>query len=190
MPKGRIRPLETEFEFAGFSFPRYIPELPPANLKKRKERSAIVYRTSPEPNTPNAFFYLDSDFQPGLRWKWCDEVEGVRINHTGWFCDDFQDQKIRGLVFHLPKSRGFLAGWSYGEHMAGEVDTSTIYESECLAARAADSLAERLAEAEREHNEQEEARIKAEEDAAEALKAMQEAVAADVERVGWLNACA
>jgi hypothetical protein len=131
---------------------------------------------------------------PGLRWKWCDKVDNTRIDHTGWFTDDFQYQKIRGLVFRLPKSRGFLAGWTYHEGrddkpsgMAGEVDTTHIYAEEWQAAYAADKLADRIAEDEREYNAKEQAEREAEEKAAEELKAMQAAVVDDLERVGWCN---
>jgi hypothetical protein len=56
MVKGRQRPLEPAFEFAGLSFPRYIPELPLRDLAKRKAKPTW-YSVSPPPNTPNAFFY-------------------------------------------------------------------------------------------------------------------------------------
>jgi hypothetical protein len=197
MPKGRQRPLETKFEFAGFSFPRYLPELPKGTLQDRKERYAYTggYQVAPEPNAPNAFFYHGSDFMPGLRWEWCDRVRGVGIDHTGWFTDDQEDQKIRGLVFRLPKSRGFLIGWAYCEgnddtasQMAGELSTRAVYTDIQRAAWAADKLADRIAEDEREYNEKQREEQEAEDKAAEALKEMQEAVSADLERTGWLNA--
>jgi hypothetical protein len=92
---------------------------------------------------------------PGLRWKWCDEARRS-IRHTGWYCDEYQDQKIRGLVMRLPQGRGFLAGWSMGENMASYVESSA-YESEQEAALAADSMAESQAESEREYQEKQEA---------------------------------
>lgn len=87
-------------------------------------------------------------------------------NHTGWYSDEYQSDKIRGLVMRLPHSRGFLAGWSMGEHMASEVEPyayATIEE----AARAADSLAENAAERQREHEEKERAECEAIEQEAE-----------------------
>jgi hypothetical protein len=86
-------------------------------------------------------FYLESSCAPfHLRWQYCDGVAGVRIEHTGWFCDEYCDEKIRGLVFTLPKGRGFLAGWTMGEQMSSFVECD-IYDSAADAAHAADSLA-------------------------------------------------
>lgn len=149
---------QESFAFAGFTFPRKVPIWRPLNRAARRPRQGeespwcFAYRTAPTP-LPNSGkdFYLDSDFAPGLRWQWCDKVEGVRIDHEGWFTDpDFQDQTIRGIVFRLPHGRGFLAGWSMGESMAAEVGRR-IYQSDREAARAADRDAESVAEREREH---------------------------------------
>jgi len=163
--KPRNRPLETKFHFAGFSFPKYLWNLPPTGIKKRMERykNQITgdYQIAPTPNQSGTSFYLDSDFMPGLRWKWCDEVASS-ICHTGWYCDEYQDSKIRGLVFRLPHSRGFLSAWSMGESMASEMEPY-IYETEREAAYAADEIAREAAEAERAFQEQEEAKREAEE---------------------------
>ena len=98
-----------------------------------------------------------------MRWEWADKVSGAHIGHTGWYSDEHGDSEtIRGLVFRLPKSRGFLAGWSMGEGMASALECD-IYETEREAALAADSLAENVAEREREHQEEEEAKREAEE---------------------------
>lgn len=150
---------QESFTFAGFTFPRNVPIWRPLNraargARKRGEASpwCFAYRTAPSP-LPNdgKGFYMDSDFAPGLRWQWCDKVEGVRIEHQGWFTDsDFQDQTIRGVVFRLPHGRGFLAGWSMGESMASEVGRR-IYQCERAAARAADRDAESVAGREREY---------------------------------------
>jgi hypothetical protein len=95
-------------------------------------------------------FYLGSDFMPELRWEWADEV--VRLNHTGWYCDNYQDETIRGIVLRLPHNRGFLAGWSMGEGMMSEIELD-IYPDQESAAYAADSSAEYAAERQREHEE-------------------------------------
>lgn len=146
------------FEFAGFSWPRYVATLPAGSLAKRLERSRTriigPYYHAPRPVTgqhPGLGFYHESDGAPGLRWTWCDEAEGVRIRHTGWFTDEHGDGgTIRGVVFRLPGGRGFLAGWSMGEGMASELD-GDIYDDEAGAAYAADSMAECAAEREREY---------------------------------------
>lgn len=157
-------PLTPEFTFAGFSFPKYVWSIPRGPMAKRLARAKNPitggYYHAPRPVETRADvgqgFYLEDSSGPfSLRWQWCDEVEGVRTHHTGWFCDEYQDEKIRGLVFRLPKGRGFLAGWSMGEGMASEV-SGDIYDSEREAAWAADNLAERAAEDERESREERE----------------------------------
>lgn len=153
------------FNFAGFQWPRFVAVLPPAGQAQRlavyKDSLCGPYYHAPKPVNFQAdkgqSFYLGQDGkqgfgQPGLRWAWCDEVEGVNIRHTGWYCDEFQDGKIRGIVFTLPHSRGFLAGWSMGEGMASVVECD-IYETARDAAYAADSIAENAAESQREYEE-------------------------------------
>lgn len=150
---------ESGFRFAGFEFPKYVWDLPKGSIATRIERrkpvvcGAYYHAPKPQGRDGGMGFYLDSDGMPGLRWAWCDDV--ARIRHTGWFCDDFQDTKIRGLVMRLPHGRGFLAGWSMGEGMASEIEYS-IYADEESAAWAADSLAEAAADSEREYRENEE----------------------------------
>lgn len=169
--------MSASFEFAGFTFPRHIPRLVPldycglpAPLARMQDRLrhpdaldvrlpshqfkvSTGYSAAPTPGATGASYYLESDFMPGLRWEWADDVGDVPlINHTGWFSDaDGAADKIRGVVFRLPKGRGFLAGWSMGESMASSVEFE-IYESDIEAARAADSLAEKIAETERERD--------------------------------------
>lgn len=146
-----MRPLPVEFTFAGFNFPRYIPELTRSKYDKRTSRS--VYYHAPTPLTgqrhPGTGFYLESNGGPS-RWKYADEIPGARINHSGWYTDEYGDaETIRGLVVRLPHGR-FLAGWSMGEHMASAVE-GNLYTDEIEAARAADQIAEYTAEQEREY---------------------------------------
>lgn len=143
------------FTFAGFTFPRPVVMMPRGSFAKRIERmrkpltGPYIHWPQPRKGGHTAwFFYLDSDFAPGMRWRWCDDV-ATGIRHTGWFLDDYHHEKARGIVLTLPHGRGFLAGWSMGESMASEVE-SYIYESEHEAAHAADRCAELVAERERE----------------------------------------
>lgn len=95
---------------------------------------------------------------PALRWVWCDDI-ARSIRHTGWYTDeDGAADKIRGIVMRLPRSRGFLAGWSMGEGMASEIDRS-IYDDELSAAMAADDCARYAAERQREYEASEQARM-------------------------------
>lgn len=157
------------FSFASFSWPRYVATLPKGSKSQRLERykRQIVgpYYHAPKPENAGkgkGFYIGDSSPIFDLRWKFCDEVEGSHITHRGWWADDFQDTKIRGLVFRLPKGRGFLAGWTMGEGMASAIE-GEVYDDEIDAARAADDLAERVADEEREFQEAERAREEQEE---------------------------
>lgn len=162
---------KTEYHFASFAYPRYQWSLPHGSYKNgmRKQPSGYILSPGTSPS-PDLGFYLIPDHSKdggcpfSLRWSWCDEVEGTRIRHTGWFCDEWQDEKIRGLVFTLPRGRGFLAGWSMGESMISLVERY-VYESATDAARAADSMAEKAADEEREYQEKAEAERQAEEEA-------------------------
>jgi hypothetical protein len=148
------------FTFAGFQWPRYVARMAcgPAALRKKwaGRKFCGEYYHAPCPDTAGTgrrFFYLDSDDQTFTRWQWCDEVPGVRIGHTGWFCDEYGDyEKIRGIVVALPHGR-FLAGWSMGKNMSSAVDTD-LYDTAEDAAYVADSMAERAAEREREYQAQ------------------------------------
>lgn len=93
----------------------------------------------------------------GLRVKgYADEV-AQRIQHKGWFINDFQSEVYRGQVFQIPARNGlprFLAGYedAHGNN-AALIDFSSFYDDETEAAYAADRMAERDAEKEREYNE-------------------------------------
>lgn len=146
------------FAFAGFQWPRYVATMAcgPAALRKkwagRKFCSEYSHAPRPQHAGKARGFYLASDGQPFTRWQWCDEVDGVHIRHTGWYCDDDQCDTIRGIVAALPHGR-FLAGWSMGEGMASTIDAN-VYDTAEEAAYSADSMAERAAESEREYQSQ------------------------------------
>lgn len=136
--------------FASIEYPKKLWSLPTGTLAKRladhKEGKRFVsgyYQNEPGINPDGKMFYLESDFMPGLRWQWADEI--VNIRHTGWFTDPYKVDKIRGLVFRLSHERGFLAAWSMGKEMIGEVEYY-IYGDERQAAFAADKLAQSKAE--------------------------------------------
>lgn len=146
--------------FASFNYPKTVYQLPtPCNLEGVRKKRALrkccgpYYRDNPTPVTrthPGGSFYLDSDFEPGRYVKRADEI--IHLKHTGWYCDEFQDQTIHGIVIYLPHGK-FLAGWSMGAGMASAYE-GTIYTDETEAAREADQLAEETAENEREYQEE------------------------------------
>jgi hypothetical protein len=161
-----MTPLNPEFTFAGFTWPRYVADMAcgrPAMARKREIRRICGgYYHAPRPNASEGRgFYLADAGMPGHRWQWADEMDSVNIQHRGWFCDDDQDQTIRGIVILLPHGR-YLAGWSMGEGMASSVG-ATVYASALDAAYAADEEARCAAEREREYQAQQAAELEGEE---------------------------
>lgn len=86
----------------------------------------------------------------------------ARIDHTGWFMNEFQDETAWGVVYLLPHGR-FVPGTEDSYDTDGvRLDFSDIHYAACDAARAADTLAERLAEVEREYQRVETAKMRIE----------------------------
>lgn len=79
----------------------------------------------------------------------------ARINHTGWFMDEFQDNTVWGVVYMLPHGK-FVPGTedSYGNDGV-RLDFGDIRDNERDAAYAADRIAERWAERERDYQREE-----------------------------------
>ena len=152
----KLTPLLPKFEFASFSFPKYLFTLPPGPLRARLEssRNRVTgdYYHAPKPLERGAGvgFYLGEARAMGMVWQWCDDVAHTRIHHTGWFFEADCFEKIRGLVAALPNRRGFLAGWSMGVDMSSELDYE-IHDCAEDAAHAADAMAEAASDRQREH---------------------------------------
>lgn len=160
--------MATETEFAGFTYPRKIAQWTGkgTSIEARQWGTAryrvgkaspwcfVYYLNRPPMAGTGAGGYLGENGWPHLRWQWCDECDDapnhVRRNN-GWYADpNGMGETIRGIVLRLPRSRGFLAGWSMGEGMASTVD-GELHATERDAARAADQMAEHAAEDEREY---------------------------------------
>jgi hypothetical protein len=122
------------------------------------------------PETPFRFIGLASDI--------------VRLGHTGWYTRENDcDETARGVVYMLPHGR-FLAAiadpFQSDKDGSGPciVETNAtgqpiIYDSKEDAARAADSFAERYAEAARESDHRECERMKLEDAASEAAETLE-----------------
>lgn len=153
--------------FAGFTYPRRQWSLPSGPLAGRlaaakKDRlCGPYYFNAPCPNSSSVVFYL-GDMGEGspvdLPWSWCDEIPSEwrdysrrAVTHSGWYSDDLSSETIRGVVFKLPKGRGFLAGWSMGVGMSSELSKTEVFDSADCAAHAADDLARVAAEVEKEY---------------------------------------
>lgn len=110
--------------------------------------------------------WIENTKSAGLRFvAYADELTNIR--HKGWFTNpNFFDEVLRGAVWQLPARNGaarFVAGYvDPNNEGAAFVDLNDIHEArgdntedaKRGAAYAADSLAERVAEREREYNEQ------------------------------------
>lgn len=95
-----------------------------------------------------------------------DSLRGSRLALTnGYYCDEHQDSTMTPIIARLPRSRGFLAGWTMGAGMCAALDFG-IYETAEDAARAAHSKADHDAEKERAYQEEERAKFEEEEKAA------------------------
>lgn len=140
--------------FAGFTYPRKIARWTGKPRADRKHRWCFAYRQNrPAMAGRGLAGYLGESGWPHLRWTWCDEVDGGRIDHTGWWCDPQGDgETVRGIVLRLPHGRGFLAGASMGEGMSTWFEPD-LHTDESSAARSADQIAECAAEKEREYQE-------------------------------------
>ena len=80
------------------------------------------------------------------------EAEKPRwLDHDGWFTDDMQDNTFRPRVWLLPHGR-FLAGYDSSAWDTMQLDRA-VYDDEREAWRAADGMAERDAETERDYSE-------------------------------------
>jgi hypothetical protein len=66
---------------------------------------------------------------------------GYNRGATGYYCDEFQQETMVPIVARLPRSRGFLAGWTMGKGMATNFEMD-IYDTAEEAAQAAHGVAE------------------------------------------------
>jgi len=149
--------------FAGFKYPTTIYELPKplgaSGIRKKREIRKHCGPYTMEKPLPlqekheGGMFYLNDVFQPGRYWKYADEINR-RIEHKGWFIDDFCDETMKGIVIYLPHGK-FLAGWTMGEGMISYY-SGDIYCDEEEAAWAANEEARMAAEKEQVYREKEE----------------------------------
>lgn len=150
------------FNWAGFTFPRHIVELPSGTRRERMQaarenKACGPYYHAPKPITGGAHpgrggYHSRAGIDGLRRVEYADDISGAGIYHDGWFCDEDQDQTIRGIVVRLTHGR-MLAGWSMGEGMCASIDCDEIFTDEIEAARRADGLAESAADSEREYQE-------------------------------------
>lgn len=78
-------------------------------------------------------------------------ITGRTADIIGYYCDyDGDGDTLQPIIARLPRSKGFLAGWTMGAGMCGRID-ATIWEDATDAAYEAHRMAESDAEKEREY---------------------------------------
>jgi len=86
-----------------------------------------------------------------------EHISGRQSRTTAYWGDDDGFTTFTPIIARLPHARGFLAGWTMGQGMAASLEPE-IYETPEDAAFAAHSIAEDVAEREREYREDEDER--------------------------------
>lgn len=151
----------------------------PPHLTRRGPKSPNYYYTPEDPRQPRAMLLDSLDQWPGT-------VEGdahdiLKLDHTGWYTDNFQYETVKGAVVSLPGPRGIDGTRRrryYPAIYSDTFDVATVYiddgeegdDAEREAARSADHYAERYAEDSREYEAKEQAEQQIDE-AREAIKA-------------------
>ena len=105
------------------------------------------YRWTPsQPGRGRGFYWADGTESPDSTFRLRMEIVGreYAFNEFG--------EGYQGFVARLPRSRGFMAGATMGEHMASFMDPE-IYDDEDDAASMAIALAKNAAEIEAEYQE-------------------------------------
>lgn len=114
-----------------------------------------------------------------IPWRFTGYADDIiRLRHTGWFTDNFQNGTVRGIVVQLPSHNGlpiYLAGFACTDFDTVCIIRTRLYNEKEDAARAADSEAETYGETCRE----DEAKQSAETEIAE-LKSANKSLRAEI----------
>lgn len=130
----------------------------PATLKDRlnMRKCCGPYQWKPaKPGSGRGFYQSIHGLAMGdstisLRLEWANNhLRGRLADINGYYTNSHQDETAKPVIARLPHSRGFLAGYTLGSGMCGAI-APDIYEDVEEAARAAHSEAERVAELNRE----------------------------------------
>lgn len=152
-----------------------------ADGKTRYLSPSIIYNRAFAAYGESHLRWVEDAGKAGLRFVgFADEIAGLR--HRGWYCDTFQDETYRGVVYQLPARRGesvFVYGYSepWNDGVLLSFDWTADKEE---AARWADRIAERAAEEQREYSEASSARLQHDEMADEASGIRKQAL-------GWIR---
>lgn len=142
-----------------------------ATAKHCNAQGERAYEESPWRKTKtNSFFIRNGE---KCRWMESNETECMRfvgysdeivksIDHNGWYCGDYQDEVMRGVVYQLPARNGseqYLHGYADPCNEGAAFLCVTLTDNKEEAARWADSMAENAAEEAREYDAKERAEL-------------------------------
>jgi len=118
-----------------------------------KKVKAIEYNPEFKPEYSTDRYRWVENVSMGLR-KVGDSDDIIRLNHTGYFTDNFQDETVHGEVYQLPARNGALQFVPAVNDTCNDdcacLDFSSVTDDKEDAARWADSMAENWAENSRE----------------------------------------
>jgi hypothetical protein len=141
------------------------------------KRRAIVYNPEWSPSYTRGRYRWIENVSKGLR-KVGDSGEIVRMDHKGWFIDQFQDESVHGEVYQLPARDGvpqFVPAVNDPfNNDSACLDFSSVTNDKEAAARWADDMARMWAEDERAYQAKEEADARMADIAEEIKSAYQE----------------
>ena len=131
-----------------------------------KKDKSISYNPEFKPEYSRDRYRWVENVTDGLR-KVGDSHDIIRLNHTGYFTDNFQDETVHGEVYQLPARNGVSQFVPAVNDPCNPdcacLDFSSVTDSKEDAARWADSMAENWAESEREYQAKEDAKNRIEE---------------------------
>ena len=191
---------------------RHVPASEVLNWIRSKDRRVTQYPKWGAPYNPRIdgqdhVRWIENIGEAGLRsCGFADEIVSS-IEHKGWYADPhgFDDNVYRGIVCQLPARNGFpqyVYGYADPNNEGAALIDSDIIEGQLngdednasaeifAAARAADSMAQRYAEEEKDYQMKESARIAAEEkrdEAKEKHATLREHIIREREKIAELN---
>ena len=126
----------------------------------------IEYNRAFTPGQSRDSYRWVENVEDGLR-KVGDSDDIVRMDHTGYYVDNFQDETVHGEVYQMPARNGvsqFVPAVNDPNNKGCAcLDFSSVTDDKEDAARWADSMAEQWAEREREYQAKEDAKNRIEE---------------------------
>ncbi len=135
-----------------------------------KRRQYIEYNPEWTPEDSRDRYRWVENVSKGLRFVGkADKL--VKLGHTGWYMDNFQDETVHGQVWQLPARNGepqFIPGVNDSRNPdASAIDVHSITSDKEDCARTADQMAKNWAEREREYQAKQDAENRLEEIEAE-----------------------